>query len=155
MDATTYTAGITNAWHGERWAHVFFSKLADSTESEEHRTKWQALAKLEEVMGNRLNSILETENPSPPDDEPAIDERLSVYLPLTYTDKLKRLSDVVDPAIVMFKELLDHAPAEHRKVVKLLCEHEIAIKEFVERELAQDGSDSLAPILDALTKITN
>ena len=155
MDASTYAEGITNAWHGERWAHVFFEKLAVSTESQEQRSKWQALAKLEEVMGNRLTPILDTENPNPLDGEPPLDDRLSVYLPLSYTDKLKQLSAVVDPAIVMFKELLDNAPDDHREVVQLLYEHECAIKEFVEREFSEDGSDPIEPIRDMITKILN
>lgn len=155
MEASAYTNAITKAWQGERWAQVFFEKLADSSEMTTYRERWQTLAKLEQVMGDRLQPILENKNLGSDYDRPSHDETVSRYLQLSWTDMLKQMLTIVDPSIAAFKNLLESAPDEHREVVQLLLEHECAIKAFIECEFAESTVDSLEPIRAVIAKIEN
>ena len=109
------------------------------------QTKWQTLAKLEHVTGNRMAALLEAHGEKAATDD-AIEvgeEILSRYADATHLDAMATMKDVVERAISRFDQLLALAPDDDVPAVQFLVDHELALLTFVERELAGDGARSL------------
>ncbi|MCY4011549.1 MAG: hypothetical protein OXG82_02410 [Gammaproteobacteria bacterium] len=142
-----YRDGIRQAWQGERWGKAFFERLAAATEDAGQRSKWQVLAELEEVTGNRLAPLVADAEESPSADAyRPLESAVSAYAALPWGVAMERMMTILDPAIERFRELLAQAPAQERDTVQILLDHEIALKRFAERELSGDADASLEPV---------
>ncbi len=142
-----YRDGILLAWQGEQWGKAFFEGVAQATEDAGQRTKWEVLAELEEVTGNRLRPLLDPDAELPSaEDYRALHATVNAYAALSWTEALKQMIPILDPAIERFEQLLQMAPDEHRETVQILVDHELALKRFAERELAGDPRTSLDPV---------
>ena len=141
-----YRDGILLAWQGEQWGKAFFERLAQATEDAGQRAKWEVLAELEDVTGNRLLPLLDPNGERPPaEGYRALDAAVDTYSSLSWTEALEQMIPVLDPAIERFEKLLQMAPDEDRETVQILVDHELALKRFAQRELAGDTETSLAP----------
>ena len=142
-----YRNGILQAWRGEQWGRAFFERLAEATDDAEHRAKWKVLAELEEVTGDLLAPLLGNDaDPTSAEGFPPMDAAAAAYSRLGWSEALERMMTILDPAIERFRELLAMAPDEHREIVQILFDHEVALRRFAERELAGDPGGSLAPV---------
>ena len=145
MERDDYLEGIRGAWLGEQFGEVFFQALAERAEEETMRSKWQTLARLENVTGNRMASLLEAHGEAATTDE-AIevgDELVARYADVPHLDSMLHMKDVVEKAIVRFDQLLAVAPEADVAAVQFLVDHEQALLTFVEREIAGEGARSL------------
>ena len=147
MGTDAYRGGIVQAWLGELWGKAFFERLAAATDDADQRAKWQVLAELEEAIGNRLAPLVADEaDPPLASAYRSLESTVEVYEALPWHVAMERMMTILDPAIERFQELLAHAPVEDRDAVQILLDHEIALKQFAERELAGDGAKSLDPV---------
>ena len=143
----TYRAGIREAWQGELWGKAFFERLAAATDDAGHRAKWQVLAELEEATGSRLAPLVaDAEEPPTADAYRPLESAVAAYAALPWGVAMARMMTILDPAIERFRELLARAPAEERDTVRILVDHEVALKLFAERELAGEADTSLDPV---------
>lgn len=146
-DSTEFRDGILSAWQGEQWGKAFFDRLAAATDDPGRRARWQVLAELEAATGDRLAPLVPPGAGSGVAGElPRVDAAASAYAELPYPDALRQMMTIVDPAIDRFRKLLALAPDAHRETAEILLDHEIAIKQFAERELAGDAETALDPV---------
>ncbi|MCY4093711.1 MAG: hypothetical protein OXG05_01140 [Gammaproteobacteria bacterium] len=147
MATDTYRDGIFQAWQGELWGKAFFEQLAAKTDDADTRAKWRVLAELEDATGKRIASLV-ADAPEPPSTDAyrSLESSVELYGALSWHEALERMMIIFDPAIERFQELLTHAPTEERDTVQILVDHEVALKQFAERELAGDRTTSLAPV---------
>ena len=153
MGTDAYRDGVVQAWQGELWGKVFFEQLAVATDDADHRAKWQVLAVLEEATGNRIEPLIAGDSDLPSASAyRSVESALAVYQDLPWHEAMERMMLILDPAIERFRELLAQAPAEEREAMQILVDHEIALKQFAERELAGDNATSLDPVRAVIKK---
>ncbi len=145
MERDSYLDGIRSAWLGELFGEVFFNAMADRTQDEAMRTKWQTLAQLEHVTGNRMAALLESHGESAVVQDPVevSEEVMTRYTNATHLDSMLNMKDVVEKAIIHFDQLLAVAPDEDVPAVRFLVDHEQALLSFVDCEIAGDGAHAL------------
>ena len=144
MSTHAYQEGLVQAWQGELWGKAFFERLAASTNDHEQRAKWSVLAELEEATGNRIAPLVaDTSDATFESAFQSLESAVAVYEALPWHVAMARMMDILDPAIERFRELLTQAPVEERDAVQMLVDHEVALKQFAERELAGDSATSL------------
>ena len=142
-----YRDGIRLAWRGEQWGKAFFERLAEAANDAGRRARWQVLAELEEATGTRLAPLVDDRaQPALEEELPPLDATVTAYSQLPWPEAMQRMATLVDPAIERFRKLLAMAPEEERETVQILFDHEVALKEFAERELAGDAQGSLDPV---------
>lgn len=153
MGTDAYREGIVQAYQGELWGKAFFERLAAATDDADQRGKWQVLAALEEATGNRIEPLI-ADAPDPPiaNVYRSLESAVEVYEALPWHVAMERMMTILDPAIERFQELLAQAPVEERDTVQILVDHELALKQFAERELAGDGAKSLDPVLAVIKR---
>ena len=156
MERDSYLEGIKSAWLGELFGEVFFNAMAERATDESMRAKWQTLAKLENVTGKKMAALLETHGESAVTDEAieVSDEILSRYTDASHHDSMMRMKDVVEKAIIHFDQLLAVAPESDVPAVQFLVQHEQALLDFVESEIAGDRARAL-DATEALLEQTN
>ncbi len=148
MDRDNYIEGIRSAWLGEQFGEIFFNKLAAHTNDDDLKLKWQRLAQLEHVTGNKMADLLATH------DEPATtnevidvdDTVLAPYRDGTHQASMQHMKEVLEKAIVRFDQLLAVAPEEDIPAVQFLVQHELALLDFVECELSEAPDRSLQEV---------
>ena len=147
MGNDVYRKGVVQAWQGELWGKAFFEQLAVSTDDADHRAKWQVLAALEEATGNRIAPLIADDSDLPSASvNQSVESTVEVYQNLPWHEAMARMMIILDPAIERFRALLAQAPVEDRDVMQILVDHEVALKQFAERELAGDNDISLDPV---------
>ncbi len=150
--AKEYRDGILSAWQGEQWGRRFFELLAAATDDAEQRTKWEVLGELERTTGDTLAPLVADDAASSAERRADVDAAAESYGALPYAEALQRMTTLVEPAIERFRALLDMAPEEHREAVQILFDHEVAIRQFAQRELAGDSATSLDPARDVIAR---
>ena len=145
--ADDYQEGILAAWQGEVWGEAFFASLAEAAVDGQMRGKWETLAKLEAATRDCLATLVADEaDAARPDGLAQAETAAAAYAQLAHKDAMRQMMTILDPAIERFRGLLDAAPEADREVVQVLVDHEVALKEFAERELADEAETSLAPV---------
>ena len=151
-----YRDGILSAWQGEQWGREFFELLAAATDDADRRAKWEVLGELERATGDTLAPLVaEDAGASASTSEekrPDLDAAAAAYGALPYDEALRQMATLIEPAIERLRALLEMAPDEHRDAVQILFDHEIAIQQFAERELAGDTATSLDPVRDVIAR---
>ena len=148
MERDSYLDSIRSAWLGERFGEVFFTAMAERTDDDAMRSKWQSLATLERVTGERMAEVLESYGETAATTE-AIEvgeDILSRYADVPHIESMTEMRDVVEKAIVRFDQLLAIAPDADVPAVQFLVQHEQALLTFVEREIAGDGANALEDV---------
>ena len=142
-----YIAGIHSAWLGERLGHAAFMARAEAEHDDSRAEQWQVLARLEEATGDRMINILKSHGEQV-DDEPIVDlesEAFQAYLALPHDDVMSYMRDRVISALSRFEHLLAMAPEADLVNVQFLVDHELALLDYVDAELA-GGGDSLKSV---------
>ena len=147
-----YRDGILSAWQGEQWGRQFFELLAAATDDADHRAKWEVLAELERATGDTLAPLVDADADASQDKRADLHAAATAYAAMPHADALQQMMTLVEPAIERFRELLDMAPEEHREVVQILFDHEVAIQQFANRELAGDTATSLDPVREVIAR---
>ncbi len=149
-----YRDGILYAWQGEQWGREFFELLAAATDDLDHRAKWEVLGELERATGDTLAPLVAEDADASASEEkrPDLAAAATAYGQLPHDEALRQMATLVEPAIERFRGLLEMAPDEHRDAVQILFDHEIAIQQFAERELAGDTATSLDPVRDVIAR---
>lgn len=148
-----YRDGILSAWQGEQWGREFFELLAAATDDADRRAKWEVLAELERATGDVLLPLVDGDDADAPREKrPEMGTAAAAYAALPHAEALQRMMTLIEPAIERFRELLDMAPEDHREAVQILFDHEVAIQEFAERELAGDTGTSLDPVREVIAR---
>ena len=148
MERDSYLDGIRSAWLPERFGEVFFTKLAERTQDKSTQSKWQTLAKLENVTGRMMAALLEAHGEAATTDE-AIEvgeEILNQYTSTSHLDSMMKMKEVVEKAIIRFDQLLAVAPDADVPSVQFLVHHEQALATFVDREITGDQAHSLETV---------
>ena len=149
-----YRDGILSAWQGEQWGREFFELLAAATDDADRRAKWEVLGELERATGDTLAPLVAEDADASASEEqrPDLDAAAAAYGALPHDEALRQMATLIEPAIERFRGLLEMAPDEHRDAVQILFDHEIAIQQFAERELAGDTATSLDPVRDVIAR---
>jgi len=148
----SYRDGVLAAWHGEQRGKAIFDLLAEGTADADFRRKWEVLADLEEATGARLAPLVGDAEPVAAETLGLDATAIGAFARLSRAEALARLMAIVEPAIERFRELLSVAPAADRETMQLLVDHEVAIKEFAERELAGASDTALDPVLAVIAR---
>ena len=146
LDEGSYEQGVHAAWVGELQGEAFFNALAQ-TASGEAQQKWQTLARLEQVTGARLATVLRARNVdlSPPEAPGELLAAAKRYAALPFADAVSAMRPILVAAIDRFEALLSQAPDAERETMRFLVDHEQAILSFVDMEASGQGDRSLAP----------
>ena len=145
--AHEYREGIRLAWQGEQWGKAFFDALADAAGDADQCAKWTVLADLEEATGERLAPLVaDAPDGASAAEHRSLDAAVAAYSQLPWASAMAQMMTILDPAIERFQTLLDMAPAQDRETMQILLDHEVALKQFAERELAGQATTSLDPV---------
>ena len=139
-----YEQGVHAAWVGEIQGELFFIALAEA-EAGARREKWETLAALERVTGQRMAAVLRARGvPLAP---AAASGRLPAaareYAKRPFSEAVAAMRPILLDAIGRFEALLAQAPAAERKAMQFLVDHERAILRFVDLEAVGQGDASL------------
>lgn len=145
MERDSYLDRIRSAWLGEQFGEVFFLSMAERAEDPAMQEKWRTLARLEHVTGQTMAGVLQAygENPETEDEIAVSEDVLTRYTQVPFHDALQRMKGTIEAAIVRFDQLLADAPEDDVTAVQFLVEHEQALLNFVDRELAGESARSL------------
>jgi DNA-directed RNA polymerase sigma subunit (sigma70/sigma32) len=136
-------------FQGEVFGESLFGGLARRTSDEAAREKWRALEQLERRTKERIRPALQRLG-LPADEDPARSrqgEALAARLSaIPWTELIRSMRPEFEKFVRAFEEAEWLAPAEEKALARHITEHERALLEFAELELAGGGSDPLAPI---------
>lgn len=151
--ADSYLDGVHAAWVGEVQGELFFNTLA-KTEVGEQREKWQALAQLERVTGERMAALLRARGvtPTAPETSGELLAAAQEYARMGFADAVSSMRPILLNAIGKFEALLAQAPTAEREAMQFLVDHERAILSFVDLEAAQHGDASLDAARELIAK---
>ena len=140
-----YERSVHAAWVGELQGKAFFDALARAASGEE-REKWQTLAELERVTGERLATLLRARNVdlSPPEGAGELLAAAERYAEQSFADAVSTMRPVLIAAIERFESLFSQAPEAERETMQFLVDHERALLRFVDLEVSGEGDRSLA-----------
>ena len=142
--AGSYEDGIYQAWEGELQGEMFFQRKAQAA-ADDHRRKWEELAELERVTGQRMAALLaakEVELAAP--EMPAqLLAFADAFAQMPHAEAIAALRPILVAAIDRFEALLAQAPEADRQAVQFLVDHERALLNFVELEEAGQTDASL------------
>lgn len=142
--ASGYEGGVHAAWVGEIQGELFFNTLAKA-EAGARREKWETLAALERVTGERMATVLRARDValSPPEASGQLLAAAQQYAKLPFSEAVSSMRPILVDAIGKFEALLAQAPAAEREAMQFLVDHECAILRFVDLEAAGQGEASL------------
>jgi hypothetical protein len=155
MNLSEYREEIRKASGGEVVGEALFLRLAPGF-SPEYRAKLLAMAKLETVTGGLLEALMARHGIEASDRATLArtTESMATSLDgLSWQDLMTRFRDGFRPYVAIYDRLEEHARAEDRDALAFLARHERLLLEFVEAELAGDGTKVLEEI-DALTALS-
>ncbi|MFC6486973.1 hypothetical protein [Nitratireductor sp. GCM10026969] len=151
MELTKYREEIRKASEGEVIGEALFLRLAPAF-APEHHDKLIAMAKLETVTGGLLEALVARHGIEGTDRTTlaGTTESLAASLEgVSWQELMTRLSNGFRPYVAIYDRLEEHARPEDRHALAFLARHERLLLEFVEAELAGDGTTVLEKI-DAL-----
>lgn len=142
--AGSYQDGIYQAWEGELQGEMFFERRALAA-ADDHRRKWEELAELERVTGQRMAALLEAKEIELA--TPGMSGQLlafaEAFAQMPHAEAVASLHPILLAAIDRFEALLSQAPEADRQAVQFLVDHERALLNFVELEQAGQTNASL------------
>lgn len=139
--ADGYLDGVHAAWVGEIQGELFFNTLA-KTEVGAQREKWETLAQLERVTGERMAALLRARDvtPTAPETSGELLAAAQEYARMPFADAVSSMRPILLNAIGRFEALLAQAPPAERATMQFLLDHERALLSFVDREAAGDDA---------------
>lgn len=142
--ADGYEEGVHAAWVGEIQGELFFDTLAKA-EAGARREKWETLAALERVTGQRMAKVLRARDVAlaPPEAGGQLLAAAQAYAKLPFAEAVSSMRPILLTAIGKFEALLAQAQAAEREAMQFLVDHERAILRFVDLEAAGHGDASL------------
>ncbi len=145
MDKDNYIEGIRSAWLGEQFGRAFFLEMKKATDDAAWQDKWQTLAQLEEMTGQRMADLLASHGESATTDIPVevSPEIMEQYIGVPMQDVMTQFKVRVEQALLRFDHLLAVAPDEDIPAVQFLVDHELALLDFVDAELTGRQGESL------------
>ena len=151
--AEGYEAGVYAAWAGEIQGEVFFDALA-KTEAGAAREKWETLAELERVTGERMATVLRGRNVNiaPPKKSGELLAAAQEYARMSFADAVASMRPILVNAIGKFEALLAQAPDGERDAMQFLVDHERALLSFVDLETEQAGDAALNDVRALIAK---
>ena len=148
---------ILETYRDEIAGEAFFHELARTSSEPEHAAKWRTLARLEQLVADRLRTALETHAvrmPTVAKDQRRGLESAQEYTGLTWHEALERLRPELKGYVRDFQATESEMPKALLPLAQFVSAHERALLEFVTRELDQDGHRSLDGVLTLLGKTT-
>ena len=142
--AGSYEDGIYQAWEGELQGEMFFQRKAQAA-VDDHRRKWEELAELERVTGQRMAALLEAKEVelAAPEMSAQLLAFAEAFAQMPHAEAIAALRPILVAAIDRFEALLAQAPEADRQAVQFLVDHERALLNFVELEEAGQTDASL------------
>ena len=144
-----YKKGVHRAWLGERGGEVFFTTLAEHTADTGFADKCRTLAQLESCIGHLLEPLLEEGENLAPDTQSSREAGVQLG-GMTVEEALLAMRPVIEGAVPVLQALADQAPDAHKQQLQLLADHEVALKRFVDLELADEGDQSMALVEEVI-----
>jgi len=148
-----YLTDLLEAYNGEIGGEAFFSALAQSAATPDNAAKWQMLARLEHCVAARLRPELKARGVTLP---PADDElrrgldSAAEYALLPWREALAKLRPALEAYVRDFQAAESRMPANLKSLAQFVTAHEVALLEFVIRELDDGGRQSLDSVLRLL-----
>ncbi len=153
----SYLAELVEWYCGEVGGEAFFLALARGSHEPGLAAKWDKLAQLENLVGDRLLSVLRTRGVPIPSAEADLERGLRSarsYVGLTGHEALSKLRPELVGYVRDFEAAESRMPEEMLPLARFVTDHERALLEFVTRELDQNGHHSLNGVLTLLGERT-
>ena len=152
-DRMTYLKRLQQAHRIEVNGEATYVAAAGFARHQDHRAKWQVLAKLETRMKERLAGAITSLGDSA--EERKVDVRLghaagALLASLPWRIMLRGLRVVTGHTTRFFQRLESEHPEGDASLLAYLTAHERAQCEFAKRELEGNGEQSLEPVLKLL-----
>ena len=146
-----YCEGIRRAYRGELIGEWVYRILADRCPHIDQKNKLRAIAAVERLTAQRLQSIAERLgiNPSAPDWQCAAKCRADDLGSLSWPAFLQRARLQWPPYIAKFAQLGQLAPSSDQNSIQLLVDHELALVRFVELKRRNPGTADSLGVLTA------
>ena len=150
MAEQIYLDGLMQAYQGEVRGEAGFTTQAERATNPDEARKWRVLARLETVTKGRLKPLLEAHGLDTAEDEAQRRrgiERGIARAELGWDQALQAMAKSLPHFIELYGRLEAMAPTQDRDGMAFLMAHEIALLDFVERELNGESDAATAPIL--------
>lgn len=142
----SYLTDLLEAYNGEIGGEAFFSALAQSAATPARAAQWQTLSRLERYVAARLRPELEARGVAVPPADGEVRRGLDwarEYAQLSWRETLERLRPALEGYVRDFQAAESRMPAELKPLAQFVTAHEVALLEFVIRELDDGGRQSL------------
>jgi hypothetical protein len=149
-----YRDYITARYQGEVFGEALFGTLAARAGTNEARNKWRALQRLETTTKLRLRQELEAlGEPTLESEERRIEgtELGASLAAQTWAAAIEYLHPRIVGWVEDFRAAEALAPADRRRLVQEITEHEIALRDFTALERLSQGGHSVASA-EAMTR---
>ena len=154
MGRDEYLAAITEYFYqGEVLGEAFFAYCVKHECDAGRRHKWATLLQLETETKARLRPFLTSLGLSVAQDDvaPRIAEITAGFEAKAWPQHMKEIDEITGFFLDKFRAIEAAAPAgREREMARAMVKHETAISNFAKRELAGDGTNSLAEIVAQL-----
>ena len=133
----SFDALMETAWLGEISGDALFRAAAAKAEDPAQSAKWLRLAEVEQLVRDELEPFIEDKSR-----EKIIEARergegfAATFTGMPWLEALASFEPATKPAIERFVSMRALASATTRDAVELLVEHEVALQDFADLELA-------------------
>lgn len=152
-----YLGELLEWYGGEVGGEAFFAALAQGAGDPSHAAKWAKLAQLERHVADRLRNELTRRGVTVPaaaaDLQRGLDNARQ-YARLGWRESLERLRVELIGYVGDFEAAESRMPQDALALARFVTAHERALLEFVSRELAPDGANSLESVTRLLGPAT-
>jgi hypothetical protein len=137
------------AYQGEISGEVLFGHLARRAGEDDHRRKLDLLCLLETRTKEALVPTM-NRNGLPTDPDPDLvrvaNDLATTVESLSWTEFLAAFEPITAQYIALYERICEFADGDDQEAAELLVAHELALREFARRELADRAEESLEPI---------
>ena len=153
--ASDYLRRVCESYQGESYGENLFRELAKRTNDPERKYKWHVLECLETETKKKLLPLVKKLGGDQTELSENIERGIADAEDMATKDwgDLMRSFDKVLPKYVRFFEKLEAlAPIKDRDLLRSVTAHELAIQEFVTKELEGESNHSVEAVLNLLEK---
>lgn len=155
-EAESYEAGVHAAWVGEIVGESLFEELASRATGTPLEQKWRLLAKLEQLMGRRLEPLLARYECDLTPTSEAKEQGVATakaFASLAHKDFMEALEPYIEDALRRYRALSLTSPSDDAEAMELLVAHEAALLRFVQKERAGDPRDSTTEAREVIDRL--
>ncbi len=151
-----YRNRVCSAYQGEVYGEALFEAMSKRLQGTERAYKFRVLARLETETKQRLKPLVENLGGNAAEDADEAARGVSDgtnFAAVAWDDLLPVFREALAGFVVSYEQTETMGRDCDRAVLDHLTQHEKALLEFVDRELAGQADVSLDPVLDLLEQV--